>query len=259
MIVDLHNHTTLCNHAKGELEEYVESAINIGTKYFGFSDHAPMNFDKKYRMNFEQMSEYQKKIKELKKKYQDKIEILLGYEVDYIDGLVDSRVLNAKVDYLIGSVHFIDKWGFDNPEFIDEYKNKDIDTIYKDYFEQIEQLAKSGHFQIVGHLDLIKVMGYRSQKDVKKIALNAIKEIKKSQMVVEISSAGLRKPAKEIYPSSSLMELLCEYDIPITFASDAHHPKQVGFKSDELEEYAKSFGYSKCAIFRDKEIDMINF
>jgi len=259
MIADLHNHTPLCKHAKGEVEEYIEHAINAGTKYFGFSDHAPMDFDKKYRMDFEQMDEYEAKIKQVKKRYKDQIEILLAYEVDFIDGLIDSRVLEADVDYLIGSVHFLNKWGFDNPEFIDEYKNRDIDTIYRSYFDQIELLAKSGYFQIAGHLDLIKVMGYRSKDDVKKIALPAIKAIKKSQMVVEISSAGLRKPAKEIYPSPDLMELLSEHDIPITFASDAHHPKQVGFRSDELEAYARSYGYSKCAVFKNKDIDMINF
>ena len=259
MIVDLHNHTPLCKHAKGDPEEYIKSAITIGTKYFGFSDHAPMEFDREWRMSFDDMSQYELSIKNLREIYKNEIEILLAYEVDFIDGLVDKRVLEAKVDYLIGSVHFLDGWGFDNPEFIDEYKNRDIDTIYQDYFYEIKKLATSGYFQIVGHLDLIKVMNYRSKKDIKKIALPAIKAIKKSKMAVEISSAGLRKPVKEIYPSPDLMELLCEYDIPITFSSDAHHPKQVGFKSCDLEEYAKSFGYSECAIFRDKQIHMIKF
>jgi len=257
MIVDLHNHTTLCNHAKGELNEYIEKAIEVGTKYFGFSDHAPMDFDKEWRMSFDDMNRYESSIKDLQKIYKNKIEILLAYEVDFIKGLVDKRVLEAKVDYLIGSVHFLDGWGFDNPEFIDEYKNRDIDILYQDYFYEIERLAKSGYFQIVGHLDLIKVMNYKPKKDIKKIALPAIKAIKKSRMVVEISSAGLRKPVKEIYPSPKLMELLSEYDIPITFSSDAHHPKQVGFNSYKIEQYAKSYGYNECAIFRGKDKHMI--
>jgi histidinol-phosphatase (PHP family) len=116
--IDLHNHTTRCNHAEGTIDEYIEKAIELGIDIYGFSEHAPMDFDKNYRLAFCDMDAYASDILEAKKKYENYIEILLGYEVDYLPGYMDERVLNAKVDYLIGSVHFIDKWSFDNPEFI---------------------------------------------------------------------------------------------------------------------------------------------
>ena len=259
MIVDLHNHTPLCNHAKGTLAEYIEAAITQETAYFGISDHAPMDFDPRYRMRFDQMQTYERHVKEAKEHYHDKIDILLGYEVDYLQGHMDSRVLKADVDYLIGSVHFLGLWGFDNPEFIDQYEKRDIDTVYRDYFASIQALANSGLFDIVGHLDLIKVFGYRSKTDVKLLAKDAIKAIKKADMVIELSAAGYRKPVKEAYPSDDLLTLIAEADIPITFASDAHHPKQVGFKTQELEDKAKSFGYHKCATFRSRTREMIKF
>lgn len=259
MIVDIHNHTVLCNHAEGKNEEYVEKAIQNGTKYFGFSDHAPMNFDKKYRMSFEQMKNYEESIKKLQEKYKDKITILLGYEVDFLDGYLDERVLSAKVDYLIGSVHFLKGWGFDNPEFIGHYKSKDIDAIWQEYFEAIVHMVKSGHFDIIGHIDLIKVFNYLPKKEIKNFAHQAIKEIKKADLVVELNSSGLRKPCKEIYPGNAIMELLSEYDIPITFSSDAHKPEDVGYAKDELIAYAKSYGYSKCAYFIQKDRKLINF
>ncbi len=259
MIVDLHNHTALCNHAEGENEEYIKKAIQNGTKYFGFSDHAPMNFDKNYRMSFEQMGDYERDIKKLQEKYKDKINILLGYEVDYLDGYLDSRVLNAKVDYLIGSVHFLKEWGFDNPEFIGHYKSKDIDKIWQEYFEAVMHMAKSGHFSVVGHIDLIKVFNYLPKKEIKNFAHQAVKEIKKADLVVELNSSGLRKPCKEVYPGNAIMELLSEYDVPITFSSDAHKPKDVGYAKDKLIAYAKSYGYSKCAYFIQKDRKLINF
>ena len=98
MIIDLHNHTALCNHAEGEINEYIEKAIEVGTKYFGFSDHAPMDFDPKYRMKFDDMLQYEKDVSIAKEHYKDKIEILLAYEVDYLKGHMDARVLNADVD-----------------------------------------------------------------------------------------------------------------------------------------------------------------
>ena len=259
MLVDLHNHTPLCNHAKGTLAEYIEAAIAQGTKYFGISDHAPMDFDPAYRMKFQEMKYYEASIKEAQKTYHDKINILLGYEVDYLKGHMDTRVLKADIDYLIGSVHFLGTWGFDNPEFIDEYKNRDIDSIYREYFGSIEAMANSNHFDIVGHLDLIKVFGFRSNTDVRILAKDAIKAIKKANMSVELSAAGYRKPVKEAYPSDELLELIAEADIPITFASDAHHPKQVGFKTKELEAKARTFGYDKCATFSKRQRALIKF
>ena len=259
MRVDLHNHTPLCNHAKGNISEYIEAAIAQGTQYFGFSDHAPMDFDTAYRMSFEQMQKYEKDVLTAKEIYHDKINILLGYEVDYLEGHMDTRVLKADVDYLIGSVHFLKEWGFDNPEFIDQYKNRDIDTIYREYFESITALAKSGHFDIIGHLDLIKVFDFRSTTDVRILAKEAINAIKKADMVVEMSVAGYRKPCKEAYPSDPLLALIAEANIPITFASDAHHPKQVGFKSAEIESKAKALGYTTCATFSKREKSLIKF
>lgn len=259
MSVDMHNHTILCNHATGSLEQYIQKAIANDIKYFGFADHAPMNFDKKYRMGFEQMNEYENSVLHVKEKYKKDIEILLAYEVDFLEGYIDERVLKANVDYFIGSVHFLGKWGFDNPEFIGEYKHRDINKIYEEYFEAIKEMAKSRLFHIVGHIDLIKVFNYKPTKDIKSIAYEALKEIKKADMVVELNAAGYRKPVKEPYPSKPIMELLSELDIPITFSSDAHAPEQVGFMKEEIRKYAASFGYKKCATFLKKSAKWLIF
>ena len=263
MRVDLHNHTPRCNHAVGTMNEYVEQAIQKGIDIFGFSDHAPMSFDPKYRMSLNEADEYEKEVKELADKYKDQINILLGYEVDFLPNYLEERILQAPVDYLIGSVHFIPKdgnlWGFDNPEFIGEYKNADIDKIWQDYFDAIETMAKSGLFQIVGHLDLIKVFNFKPKKDVRLFAQKALEAIKKSGMAIEISSAGLRKPVGEPYPSKELLEVAYELDIPITLASDAHAPQQVGQNMSSIETLVKEIGYDKVAVFRQKELELLDF
>jgi len=259
MLVDIHNHTKLCNHAEGEPFEYVKKAIEKGTKYFGFSDHAPMDFDKEYRMSFDDMKRYEDSIKELKYRYKNDVEILLGYEVDFLKGYMDKRVLEADVDFLIGSVHFLNGWGFDNPEFIGEYQGKDIDLLWEHYFEAIEDMAKSGYFDIAGHLDLIKVFNFRPKKDIKILSKNALKAIKKADMSIELNAAGLRKPCKEIYPSDEILELVSELDIPITFASDAHKPSQVAEGSSQLESTARRFGYEKCAVYKGRDRELIKF
>ncbi|MDD2829394.1 MAG: histidinol-phosphatase HisJ family protein [Sulfuricurvum sp.] len=259
MKVDLHNHTTLCNHATGSVDEYVEAAIESGTEYFGFSDHAPMRYDLEYRMNFDQMDLYESWVRNASEKYQEKITVLLGYEVDYIPGYVDERVLNRPCDYLIGSVHFIDEWGFDNPEYIHRYQGMDMDAIYIRYFDLVEQMALSGQFDIVGHFDLLKVFNFFPKSDIRLLAQKALKVIKKADMAIELNVAGLRKPVAEAYPSSYLLEAIAELEIPITFGSDAHRPDQVGMFSGEIETLAKKFGYRECATYRNRERQMIKF
>ena len=257
MVVDLHNHTTLCNHAKGSMQEYIKEAISQNVDIYGFSDHAPMEFDKKYRMSFDDMKLYQDRVLELKDRYKDEIDIRLGYEVDYLKGYMDKRVLGANVDYLIGSVHFIDGWGFDNPEFIGKYDEMDIDEIWQKYFDTIEEMAKSQLFDIVGHLDLIKVFKFMPTKDIKEIASNALDAIAKANMAIEINSAGLRKPIKEAYPSLDLLKMAKAREIPITFGSDAHSPEQVGYGRDEAYNLAKEAGYSRAVVFKDRKREEI--
>lgn len=259
MLVDLHNHTPLCNHAEGTVDEYVEAAIKKGIKYFGFSDHAPMYFDPNYRMSFDEMDLYERMVNDAKLKYKDKINVLLGYEVDYLKNHMDERVLNADVDFLIGSVHFIDDWGFDNPEFIGRYQHEDIDEIWQKYFDAIEEMAGCGKFDIVGHLDLIKVFKFLPKKDIRLIASSALKAIKKADLVLEINMSGLRKPIEQPYPSKELLEVAYSLDIPITFGSDAHKPEQVGLFDEHIVDMAREIGYTKCAVFKKRERTFIEF
>ena len=259
MHIDLHNHTPLCNHAEGSIDEFVKAAIEKGIDIFGFADHAPMDFDEKYRMDFSQMREYEKEVKEAKERYKNQIDILLGYEVDFLPNHMDKRVLNADVDYLIGSVHFIDKWGFDNPEFIGKYKEVDIDSIWQEYFDTVEQMAKSSLFDIAGHLDLIKVFNFMPNRDITELAEGVLDAIKASDMVIELNSAGFRKPVKEAYPSQTILKMAYARNIPITFSSDAHNPKQIAYRYNELKELAKSAGYTECAAFHHRKRKMYNF
>jgi histidinol-phosphatase (PHP family) len=241
------------------MESYIERAIELGIDIYGFSEHAPMNFDEYYRLPFTDMNDYENDVKELQVKYHNQIKILLGYEVDYLQPYLDERVLNAKVDYLIGSIHFLDEWGFDNPEFKAEYENRNIDEIWQSYFDNIESMAKTQHFDIVGHLDLIKVFNYMPKKDIRLIAKNALKAIKVNNMVLELNTAGLRKPCKEIYPNESLLSLAYELDIPITFSSDAHAIGQIGYQYDEAVKLAKNIGYTKAVTFQERERELIKF
>jgi len=257
--IDLHNHTHYCNHATGTIDSYIERAIELGIDIYGFSEHAPMDFDHSYRLGFEQLPCYLDDVANTKRRFGDKIDIRCGLEVDWIEGLVDRRVLDADVDYLIGSVHFLKGWGFDNPEFIGKWKNSNIDLLYKSYWEAIKMMAQSNMFQIVGHIDLIKIFNFFPSKDPLEYALDALDAIAKAQMAIEINSAGLRKPCKSLYPSLEILQAAKERSIAICFGSDAHATNQVGLGYDEARTLAQQVGYSQAVTFDKKRAQLHSF
>src|SRR5882672_11263776 len=119
-ISDYHMHTPLCGHAIGEPEEYARQAIKVGLKEIGFSDHAPLvsHVDPKITMSEEQLPLYLKMIESVKKNNKSRLTIKIGLEADFIPGYEEKTwaiIAGYDYDYIIGSVHFIKRWGFDDP------------------------------------------------------------------------------------------------------------------------------------------------
>lgn len=267
MRVDLHNHTYLCKHATGIMEDYVQKAIDEKIDVFGFSDHNPMILDKRHRMEDKYNIDYISMYNDVKKQFEGKIKLLFAYEFDYLDKGMDKKLLNKDLDYIIGSVHFLNDFMVDDPKMIEAYKkrkaafkNKDANYLWENYFEQIEKMANTGLFNIVGHIDLVKLLTVEEpKKDIRLITKQALKAIKKSGMAIEINAAGLRKACKDTYPSKKLLEEIYSFDIPITFGSDAHAVKEVGLNKDYCENLAKEIGYTKCVYFEKKEMIITDF
>ncbi|OBV28871.1 histidinol phosphate phosphatase [Helicobacter sp. CLO-3] len=284
MRIDLHNHTPRCNHASGTPALYLARARELGIDVYGFACHAPMAFDEKYRMKLDELESYIAEIRALQKQYEasdsaqkeqgtqkerdtqsapkeskDKsahdMKVLCGLEVDFIDGredLIEPSVLSADLDYLVGSVHFLGEWGFDNPEFIGEYAKRDMHACWEDYLNAIQKMAESGLFQIVGHMDLLKIFGNKMPDSLAPRLDAALESIARAKMSIEINSAGLRKQVREIYPSKAILQKAFALGIPITFGSDAHSLEQVGYGYDKCVALAKSVGYTHCNIYEKK-------
>ncbi|STQ86593.1 histidinol-phosphatase HisJ family protein [Helicobacter muridarum] len=260
MRVDLHNHTTYCNHATGSMREYINKAQELGINVFGFSCHAPMDFDSKYRMSFDILPKYLEQVSSLKDEFDD-IEILCALEVDYILGredLLSKEVLNASCDYLIGSVHFLDKWGFDNPEFIGEWSKRGVHATWNCYLDSIESLLRSGYFQIIGHLDLPKIFGSVLPRNLLPRLYDILQIAKTNDIVIEVNAAGLRKPIKEQYPSIEILNMIKKLELDITLSSDAHRISEIGFGYLECLNIIKDIGFTNLAIFRDKTKHLVN-
>ncbi len=257
--VDYHMHTPLCGHALGEPEEYVEQALRVGLEEIGFSDHAPLvsHEDARYTMNLSQLPVYHAMMERVQKKFKT-FTVKVGLEADFIPGFEDKTkaILDGyEYDFVIGSIHFIDNWAFDDPNEKTKWKDKDIDRVYRDYYKLLRQSAGSGLFDIMGHVDLVKKFGHRPNTDMTSEVEATAKVFKKAGVAVEINTSGLRKPVNEIYPSLSALKIYQKAGVPITFGSDSHDPKDVGRDYDKAAALAKAAGYVEYRVFKKRKVE----
>jgi histidinol-phosphatase (PHP family) len=179
----------------------------------------------------------------------------LGLEMDYIPGAEDrtASMLEAHdFDYVIGSVHFVGEHAVDDDEFDIWTSGKGPDQIWKRYFEMVGEAARSGLFDFLAHPDLVKHWGFdrpQPQRDLRFHYEPAVAAIADSGVAVEVSTAGLRKPVDEIYPSGPLAEMLVDAGAPFVLSSDAHTPGHIGHEYDRAVESMREWGIAEVATF----------
>ena len=180
----------------------------------------------------------------------------LGLEADYIRGAEDriEGLLGAyDFDYVVGSVHFLGERGAVDDRRYDVWESfPDADSLWSAYFELQAELVRSGLFDIVSHPDLIKIWGDdrpAPERDPRFHYEPLAEALAESDTAVEVSTAGLRKPVGEIYPSEALAEMCKEAGAEFALSSDAHSPDQVGFGYEQAMEFLERLGIERICVF----------
>lgn len=182
-----------------------------------------------------------------------------GLEMDYFpeyEEKIAEIVKGLDLDYVLGSVHFLGMWGFDHSASVG-WPERDVDEVYTCYFETMDKMINSGIFDIVSHPDVIKIFGHKPKRDITNDYHKLAESIKRMDMCAEVSTAGLRKPVKEMYPSKEFLTVLREHDVPITLSSDAHEPGDVAFNYEFAVAYVKTCGYSENAVFKNRKYELV--
>jgi histidinol-phosphatase (PHP family) len=178
--------------------------------------------------------------------------VKLGLEVDFEPG-TEQRVMDLIApypwDYLVGSVHWIGAWWFLRPSAPDEYQRRGVRRAFEEYFELLTALAASGMVDILGHPDLIKVHGFVPHGGARHLYERTVEATAASGMAIEISSQGLLRTIREIYPSPEFLRMFQAAGIPVTFASDAHAPDEAAFGYDAIVRAARDAGYADFLRF----------
>lgn len=164
-----------------------------------------------------------------------------------------------KLDFVVGSVHFLDRADqmFDSvPAGAEQFDGRDIDTIYADYFRRVREIAATGLVDCLAHVDLIKIHGHRPNAEIDAIVSETLDFIQSRDLAIELSTAGWRKPVKELYPADRIIELAMEKGVPFTTASDAHSHAQLAENFARLAEKMSNFGIREVCVFEKHKRDL---
>ena len=264
MLADYHTHTYLCKHACGEPEEYLREAEKAGLAEIGVSDHCPwpVGYDQECRMFESEYPLYREIVSKLQSSG-SKVKVRLGLEVDWVPDRMDivREKLDVKdYDYIIGSIHYVDDFAFDNPDMLAEWsKPGKTEWVWEKYALLLTEYITNFDFNIIGHMDLPKKFGHFScdMRTFMERTDYAFELAGKKNMSIELNTSGLRKPVKEIYPSLDILELARARGLTITLGSDAHRPSDVAANFKEAVELAKLAGYNEFALYASGKSSLV--
>jgi histidinol-phosphatase (PHP family) len=185
----------------------------------------------------------------------EQTDLRLGIEADFVPGAEDrmANLLEARAfDYVIGSVHFVREGAVDMDDYSVWDTGKGAEEIWRRYFQTLGESARSGLFDVLAHPDLVKMWGGerpRPEGDPRRYYELAMDGIVESQIAVELSTAGLRKRAAEMYPAPAFLAMCVEAGAPVALSSDAHRPEDVGADYEQALELLDSLGVGELCVF----------
>lgn len=242
-----HTHMRFCNHAVGDVIDYVKEAYELKLEEIGMTDHAPILesfMDKDFyeqaycfqNMKLDTVPAYLKQIEEAKALYKNKINILSGFETEYLDKEKDFyKDLRKRVDYLNLGIHYYEA----NGVFYDTYCDVDYNSI-DFYLETVIKALNTGLFNVLVHPDLF-MFNYKDKSGnwsfddkCEYVTRKIIEECIKHDVYVEINANGLKYSKDKTnrsmwkYPYVNFWLIAKEYkDLKILIGADAHNPKDL--------------------------------
>jgi len=188
----------------------------------------------------------------------EETDLRLGIEADFIPGREDrmANLLDGRPwDYVVGSVHFLGDYALDTHEYSVWDTVRGPDEVWRRYFETLGEAARSGLYDILAHPDLVKVWGRERplpEGDLRRFYELAMEGIAESGVAVEVSTAGLRKRAGEIYPTLAFLQMAVEAGAPVALSSDAHEPAHIGYRYDDALSLLDAAGVGELSVFEGR-------
>jgi histidinol-phosphatase (PHP family) len=236
----------------------IRAAEAAGLDEYGVSDHFVLTPDGQpidWSMPLDRLEEYVAGVQAAAA--QASITVRLGIEVDFFPETVAevvARLSPYPFDYLIGSVHYVDRFPID--ACADDWQMlsaAEVTEKHRLYWVRLAELARSGAFDFVGHLDLAKKFGSRPSVPVTAEIAAALQAVAGAGLAVELNTAGWDKPCAEAYPSLELLRRCREAGIPVLMNDDSHAPRTIGAHFERGARLLQQAGYQEVVRFANRE------
>ncbi|MBF0449718.1 MAG: histidinol-phosphatase [Candidatus Magnetomorum sp.] len=255
-----------CHHAKDSLEDIVLKYIQKGFEWVGITEHIPPpNNDRRYEdeiadhldVSFltQKFMQYMQKGKQLKRKYQDKITLYIGFETETYTGYaahVKSLAQSYQPDYMVGSVHHVDDINFDfSPSVYEQAVEKagGIIPLYARYFDSQFDMIQILQPKVIGHFDVIRLYDpkygkHLSDPDIGKRIDRNLSLIASQKMILDFNLRAWLKGADEPYLSRPILEKVRSMGIPVVPGDDSHGLDSVGLNIERGISLLQSLGFN---------------
>ena len=236
MKANYHAHTVRCGHASGTEEEYVRAALDSGFELLGFSDHAPWPYRNGYvsrgvRMFCEELPDYIRTVRELKRRYEGQLQVLLGLEAEYYPRYMDHllRMRDAGIGYFLLGQHALDS-DEDSP-WTASACQEDDDMVLR-YADTVAAAMDTGLYAYIAHPDIF--MRRRTDAEFTPACERAADVICQAALAagipLEYNLLGLRCQKDgdtRGYPNSAFWRYITRWQVPAILGVDAHAPAQL--------------------------------
>lgn len=258
MIIDSHTHCRYSPDSKSDPEENILAAIENNIQVLAFTDHVDrVNNALDYTFDF---GTYVKELYELKERYGNRIEILIGCEMGLnrsMNHLIEKAMTDDRFDFFIGSMHTLD--GEDIAFTLRNMDDGFLKYFLHYYEEMFENMESTEGFHILGHMDYAAryvldksaIPDFSAYRDA---VAAVLEEAIKKDLVVEYNTGGLFRGLTYANPKDEILKLYKDLGGEgICLSSDAHLPNHIGRGFPEGLEHLKSLGFKKLAYFKNKK------
>jgi histidinol-phosphatase (PHP family) len=255
---DYHIHTTFSD-GSGSVAECVEHAIAVGLPEIGIADHISAVQPSPWEMPtipYGRLERYVAEVQDAASRYGE-IRVLLGVEADYApEHEVQLRALLDAwpFDYIIGGVHTVDGFDFDDPARRHDPRWSDADALFAAYYQTVRRAAEFGGFDVIAHLDYIGLWGHAPGPAVGDVIGSCLDAIAASGAALELNTDRFSDPAGVMYPSDELLRAAGARGTPLVISSDAHAAEHVGQLWNEAMERAVRAGFQGTLRLSDRTV-----
>jgi len=247
--VDGHVHTRLCNHATGEMEDYVQKAVQRGLGTIVFLEHleAEILYQPSSWLEKEGFDFYFEEGRRLKEQYRGVIDVRLGVEAGYNREAISTlreKLAQYPWDRVGLSCHF-HRHGKAHYNLLSRRQESlaqlavvGIDRIVTDYFNALIEAIEVIDCDVLCHLDAVlrHSPGIEFNAEHRRQIAMLLDGIQKKGVALEINTSGFDFRGFP-FPAPWIIKGAIERGIPLSAGSDAHQPGAVGRYFDRLPQY----------------------